>query len=99
MINLVIAVICDVVADLDKEDQANLYGFDSEKEFAMREKPTIKYPAEERVKEMQRQLDNMAKVQEEMRLTILVLAKKLKDYDLLELSSSILYHDDGEEEA
>lgn len=84
VINLVVAVICDVVADLDKEDQAGLYGFDSEKEFEMARhrdeiKESKKQAIEARMRELQKQIESMVHVQDQMRLTTLLLAKKLKD--------------------
>lgn len=84
VINLVVAVICDVVADLDKEGQAGLYGFDSEAEFELARhrdevKADKKQAIENRMKELQKQIETMVQVQDQMRLTTLLLAKKLRD--------------------
>lgn len=84
VINLVVAVICDVVSDLDKEGQAGLYGFNSEAEFEMARnrdeiKANKKQAVEKRMKELHQQIETMVQVQDQMRLTTLLLAKKLRD--------------------
>ena len=83
VINLVVAVICDVVADLDKEEQAGLYGFDSDEEFEMARHREMKESKKEaidtRMRELQNQIESMVQVQDQMRLTTLLLAKKLRD--------------------
>ncbi|KAL3795086.1 hypothetical protein ACHAWO_009249 [Cyclotella atomus] len=84
VINLVVAVICDVVSDLDKEGQAGLYGFNSEAEFEMARnrdeiKANKKQAVEKRMKELHQQIETMVQVQDRMRLTTLLLAKKLRD--------------------
>ena len=85
VINLVVAVICDVVSDLDKDGQAGLYGFDSDEEFEMAHKRSVEDKAskkeaiEKRMKELQQQIETMVNVQDQMRLTTMLLAKKLRD--------------------
>ena len=84
VINLVVAVICDVVADLGKDAQAGLYGFDEDEEFELaqhREQvhENRKHTIEKRMKELQHQIENMVKLQDQMRLTTIILAKKLRD--------------------
>lgn len=85
VINLVVAVICDVVSDLDKEEQAGLYGFESDEEFEMarkrgvEDKASKKEAIEKRMKELQQQIETMVNVQDQMRLTTMLLTKKLRD--------------------
>jgi hypothetical protein len=84
VINLVVAVICDVVADLGKDAQAGLYGFDADQEFELaRHREQVqenrKHVIEKRMKELQQQIETMVRVQDQMRLTTILLAKKLRD--------------------
>lgn len=77
-------MICDVVADLDKEKQADLYGFDSDEEFEMARhrdeiKASKKHAIDMRMRELQKQIETMVQVQDQMRLTTLLLAKRLRD--------------------
>lgn len=77
-------MICDVVADLDKEKQADLYGFDSDEEFEMARhrdeiKASKKQAIDMRMRELQKQIETMVQVQDQMRLTTLLLAKRLRD--------------------
>jgi len=84
VINLVVAVICDVVSDLDKEGQAGLYGFDSDEEFEMAQKRNFDNSAKKgaidnRMRELQQKIETMVKMQDQMRSTTILLANKLRD--------------------
>ena len=86
---MVVAVICDVVSDLDKEDQAGLYGYDSDKDFAMahdeekqKHQEKKKQAIEERLQDLQEQIENMVAVQNQMRSVTLMLADKLRQQAL-----------------
>ena len=88
VVNLIIAVICDAVHVLSKEDKAGLYGFDlddyppeaneanSYEGDMQNTRPTT--ITEQRLEELQKQLDDMVIGQEKMKTVIAVLVEQLR---------------------
>ncbi len=85
VVNLIIAVICDAVHVLGNENKAGLYGYDSESLKSKTDKPvglvqvvpSSQSTAAQRLEELQQQLDEMVKTQDQMRRTIEVLSSRL----------------------
>ena len=87
VVNLIIAVICDAVHVLGNENKAGLYGYDSDGSLVskytkpyppdqVQGAPSFQSPAQ-RLEELQKQLDEMVMVQEQMMRTIEVLTSTL----------------------
>ena len=109
VVNLVIAVICDAVHVLGNENKAGLYGFEEEELVAKRDRPfypeqiqaaqaippsNSSSSAAQRLEELQKQLDEMVMVQDQMRRTIEILSSRLTFFhDVLDSDAS---HSEGE---
>ena len=89
VVNLIIAVICDAVHVLGNENKAGLYGYDSDSlrsktdipdhppDHQVQVAPSSQSTATQRLEELQQQLDEMVKTQDQMRRTIEVLSSRL----------------------
>lgn len=97
--NLIIAVICDAVHVMGTDVKGGLHGYESsvDEQSAGGTKPNeTNAPADEststelRLQELQRQLDEMVTVQEQMRTTIHVLITQIRENAAKEESLSCL---------
>lgn len=85
VVNLIIAVICDAVHVLGNENKAGLHGSDdSEQDFLDNafyggDMNNSTNPTEQRLEELQGQLNEMADVQDQMRITIEMLVGQLRE--------------------
>ena len=82
--NLIIAVICDAVHVLGAEGKSGLHGNESDDYPSASKDENLyvddEYPAsttDQRIEQLQQQLDEMVTVQEQMKSTIEILVKKL----------------------
>ena len=103
VVNLVIAVICDAVHVLGGETKAGLYGFEEEELKKKNDRPFYQNvqaippapstysssSAAQRLEELQKQLDEMVMVQDQMRRTIEILSSRLTFFhDVLDRDAS-----------
>lgn len=103
VVNLVIAVICDAVHVLGGESKAGLYGFEEEELKKKNDRPFYQNveaippapstysssSAAQRLEELQKQLDEMVMVQDQMRRTIEILSSRLTFFhDVLDRDAS-----------
>jgi len=94
VVNLIVAVICDAVHVLGNENKAGLHGCDSddyrsedmEYEDDMNHMRSPASATERRLQELQKQLDEMVSVQDQLRTTIEVLINQLLENSVREVA-------------
>ena len=85
VVNLIIAVICDAVHVMGNDSKANLVGYESDEDFSggiesnLHDGGINSTSTEQRLQDLQQQLDEMVLMQDQMKTTIDVLIQQLRE--------------------